>query len=166
MSFKENCFPSLLFDPKSYLCFFSHLGPLYQLYQLCSSWQYFVKNWKRFLDVCEVLLNTYLVKPGDLLSILNSVNNDIKFSMELNEKKLPFLDIIITRSGKKIWMSIYSKPTDSKHYVSYLFNCPKPYLNPIQNGGGCKKAPLTSFSPLNSPQNFLTFSFNPFATLM
>ena len=52
-------------------------------------------------------------------------------------------------------------------------------FNPIQDGegeteggGGCKKTPSTSFSPVTStnvrisPQNFLTFSFNPFPTLM
>ena len=39
-------------------------------------------------------------------------------------------------------------------------------------GSGGKKAPLTSFFPVTStnvgfgPQNFLTFSFNPFATLL
>ena len=41
------------------------------------------------------------------------------------------------------------------------------HINPIQNGG---QAPLTSFSSLSftnvgiSPQNFLTFSLNPFTT--
>ena len=49
-------------------------------------------------------------------------------------------------------------------------------FNPIQDdregGGGCKKAPSTSFSPVSStnvgisPKNFLTFSFNPFARLV
>ena len=40
-------------------------------------------------------------------------------------------------------------------------------LNPIQEGEG-QKAPPTSFSPVTStnvrisPENFLTFSFNPF----
>ena len=43
-------------------------------------------------------------------------------------------------------------------------------FNPIQDGGA--KGPPTSFSPVTStnvgfgPQNFLTFSFNPFATLV
>ena len=42
-------------------------------------------------------------------------------------------------------------------------------LNPIQNGG--QKSPRTSFFPVTSTnvglrsQNFLTFSFSPFATL-
>ena len=44
----------------------------------------------------------------------------------------------------------------------------KLYFNPIQDEGG-KKAPPTSPSPSTDveirPQNFLTFSFYPFATL-
>ena len=44
-------------------------------------------------------------------------------------------------------------------------------FDPIQDGGG-QKGPPTSFPPVTSanveirPQNFLTFSFNPFATLV
>ena len=93
--------------------------------------QYFVENWKRFLDDCQIRLKTDVIKPDDLLTILNSVNNNIQFSMELNDNKLLFLDILITKSGKNIWMNIYSKPTDSKRYVSYLSNHPKPCLKNI-----------------------------------
>ena len=45
-------------------------------------------------------------------------------------------------------------------------------FNPIQDGGEGQKGPPTSFSPATStnvgfgPQNFLNFSFNPFATLV
>ena len=49
-------------------------------------------------------------------------------------------------------------------------------INPIQDGGrgggGRQKGPPTSFSPVTStnvgvsPQNFLTFSFNPLATVV
>ena len=48
---------------------------------------------------------------------------------------------------------------------------PKP-INPIQDGEGGEGPLPTSFSPVTStnvgfgPQNFLTFSFNPFATLV
>ena len=44
-------------------------------------------------------------------------------------------------------------------------------FNPIQDGGG-QKGPRTSFSSVTltnvgfGPQNFLTFSFNPFSTLV
>ena len=90
-----------------------------------------MENWKRFLDDCEILLKTDLIKPDDLLTILNSVNNEIQYSVELNDNKLPFLDIVITKSGKKIRMNIYSKQTDSKRYVSYYSNDPKPCLKNI-----------------------------------
>ena len=46
------------------------------------------------------------------------------------------------------------------------------HLNPIQDEGGGAKRPPTSFSPVTStnvgfsPKNFLTCSFNPFATLL
>ena len=42
--------------------------------------------------------------------------------MELSDNKFPFIDILIKISGKKIWMNIHSKPTNSKRYVSYLPN--------------------------------------------
>ena len=54
------------------------------------------------------------------------------------------------------------------HILHQIFNI---YINPIQDGGG-QRSPPTSFSPVTStnvgisPQNFLTFSFNPFATLV
>ena len=94
--------------------------------------QYFVENWKKFLDDCEILLKTDLIKLDDLLTILDFVDNDIQLSMELNDNKLPFLDILITKSGKKNWINIYSKPTDSKRYVSYLSNHPNSCLKNIQ----------------------------------
>ena len=45
-------------------------------------------------------------------------------------------------------------------------------INPIQDGERGQKGPTTSFSPVTytnvefGPQKFLTFSFNPFATLV
>ena len=56
--------------------------------------QYFVENWKKFLDDCEILLKTDLIKWDDLLTILDFVDNDIQLSMELNDNKLPFLDFL------------------------------------------------------------------------
>ena len=59
-----------------------------------------------------------------------------------------------------------------KYFESFvIFFCAFIIVNPIQDGGA-KEAPPASFSPVIStnvgfgPQNFLTFSFNPFATLV
>ena len=45
--------------------------------------------------------------------------------MELNDNRLPFLDILITKSGKKVWLNFSLKSTDSNCNVSYLSNHPK-----------------------------------------
>ena len=51
--------------------------------------------------------------------------------MEKSQTRLPFLDIMINKSGTKIWMDIYNKPTDSKRYVSFMSNHPKHCLTNI-----------------------------------
>ena len=48
-----------------------------QSYALAS--KYFENSWFRFLDD---LLKVNLIKPDDLLSILNQINNNIQFTME------------------------------------------------------------------------------------
>ena len=63
--------------------------------------------------------------------MLISVNNDVQFSMTLKDNKLFFLNILIKKSVKKNWMKIYSRPTDSKRYVSYVSNHLKSILKNI-----------------------------------
>ena len=54
----------------------------------------FEENWffeeNGFLDDCEILLNTKLIKPNDILTILNQVNPNLQFTMERNNTNLPF----------------------------------------------------------------------------
>ena len=45
--------------------------------------------------------------------------------MEASDTQLPFLDIMINKEGKTIFMDIYSKPTDSKRYFSFKSNHPE-----------------------------------------
>ena len=92
--------------------------------------KYFRDNWFRFLDDCQILLINN-IEPKDLLHILNQINANIKFTMEISENKLPFLDVMINKNGTKIWMDIYSKPTDSKRYVPFNSNHPKHCLKNI-----------------------------------
>ena len=84
--------------------------------------KFFEENWFRFLDHCEILLNTRLIKPNDLLKILNQVNPSLQFTMERSTTSLPFLDIMINETVTKIWMNIYKKPTDSERYVRFRSN--------------------------------------------
>ena len=51
--------------------------------------------------------------------------------MEKSTTNLPFLDIMINKTGTKIWMDIYNKPTDSKRYVPFTSNHPRSCLKNI-----------------------------------
>ena len=78
----------------------------------------------------------------------------------------PFAEVCVSRTTKQM----------GKLSVKILLLDEIPidkHFNPIQGGGGGgQKDPPTRFSPVTStnvgtnPQNFLTFSFNPFATLV
>ena len=51
--------------------------------------------------------------------------------MEKRPTRLPVLDIMIKKSGTKIWMDICNKPTDSKRYVIFTSNHPRYCLTNI-----------------------------------
>ena len=51
--------------------------------------------------------------------------------MERRIANLPFLDIMINKTRTKIWMNIYSKPTDAKRYVPCASNYPQRCLRNI-----------------------------------
>ena len=90
------------------------------------------KNWSRYLDDCFIPIPKNLLKPSDLLEILNSINPSIQFTMEADESQLPFLDILINKSNNnEIWMDIYHKETDTRRCVSYDSCHPKHCLTNI-----------------------------------
>ena len=80
--------------------------------------KHFQNSWFRYLDDCQVLLKVNLIKQAYILSILNQINNIIQFTMEKSQTGLPFLDIMINKSGTKIFMDIYNKQTPDD--MSYL----------------------------------------------
>ena len=55
--------------------------------------KYFKNSWFRFLDGSQMLLMVNLIEQDHLLSTLNQINNNIQFTMEKSQTRLPFLDI-------------------------------------------------------------------------
>ena len=66
--------------------------------------KFFEENWFQFLDDCEIFLNTKLIKPNDLLTILNQVNPNLQFTMESSTTNLPYLDVMMNKTETKILM--------------------------------------------------------------
>ena len=79
----------------------------------------------------------------------------------------------VWRQNDFLWHVYQKQSTKSNFFIQSIFILKKCFhFNPIQDGGGGQKAPLPVFSPVTStnveirPQNFLTFSFNPFDRLV
>ena len=49
--------------------------------------------------------------------MLNCLHPDIKFTMEMEENKLPFLDIRVTKTNLNLSIDIYYKERDTKQYT-------------------------------------------------
>lgn len=47
-------------------------------------------NWKRFLDDCFILWDYDDDKLSDFFCLLNQMNSDIQFTIETDEKQIPF----------------------------------------------------------------------------
>ena len=62
-------------------------------------------------------------KGGDNLkklhSILNNLHPDLKLTVEYNDKRLPFLDILLIKSNGQLSTDIFYKETDSKLYLNF-----------------------------------------------
>ena len=80
------------------------------------------ENWNYFLDDYETLLKENQISPNDLLSILNSINPTLQFTMEYSKDAIPFVDILIKHNNDKIWMDIYYKPTDTHSCLHFPSN--------------------------------------------
>ena len=75
-------------------------------------------EWFRYVDDVWAIVPNYLNLPA-FLDRLNNFHHSIKFKIEIeNNGKLPFLDILLTRSiDNSIKFSVYRKPTHSNSYI-------------------------------------------------
>ena len=74
------------------------------------SW--FPRVWLRYVD--DVIAVVDKDSEDAILSQLNSINDSIKFTMEKEiDRKIAFLDLLLSRDGQRILFDIYRKPTDA-----------------------------------------------------
>ena len=76
---------------------------------------YIKENWKRFLDDCFIFWSKGENNLKTFHSILNDLHPDLNFTIEYDDERLPFLDILLIKSNTKISTDIFYKETDSKH---------------------------------------------------
>ena len=84
--------------------------------------EYVKGNWKCFLDDCLIIWVNSEEEPTEFHEIINNLHSDIKFTIEKSEKQLPFLDILLVKTGVQLKTDIYFKVTDTKQYLN-LYSC-------------------------------------------
>ena len=58
---------------------------------------HFEQNWKRFLDDSFIFLRLSLIKPNELLDVLNNINPAKQFPVETNDNQRPFFDVLVNK---------------------------------------------------------------------
>ncbi len=80
--------------------------------------EYIKRNLLRYLDDCFIIWPTKW-DPLEFVEMMNHLHSNIKFTMERNEKEIPFLDILVYMKDNKVLTDLYSKPTDSHQYLHF-----------------------------------------------
>lgn len=91
----------------------------------------FIKTFKRFLDDCFLIWERNEDDLKKLHDILNSLHDKITFTMEHDNDKLPFLDILLYKKGNKLMTDIFYKDTDTHQYLNFYSCHPKHNKNNI-----------------------------------
>ena len=76
-----------------------------------------LKYFGRYRDDCLCLWCGSIEKLNEFHTFLNSINSDLKFTMEIGGNSICFLDLKITLINNKLHTTVYSKPTDSHLYL-------------------------------------------------
>ena len=79
----------------------------------------------RYRDDCFVLWDGTVVRLNEFFSFINTLDQDLKFTMELGGSSICFLDLRISVINNHLFTSVYSKPTDSHLYLDST-SCHKP----------------------------------------
>ena len=72
---------------------------------------------RRYRDDCVEIWTGDVDKIDLLIELLNSLDENLKFTVEIGGKSLCFLDLKIIIDNKKFSTSVYSKPPDSHLYL-------------------------------------------------
>ncbi len=75
--------------------------------------------WWRYIDDIFTIFNCDRPTAEAFVDDLNRCHPTIKFTSEMSDISINFLDATITKHGKKLSTKAYSKPTDSHNYLLY-----------------------------------------------
>lgn len=87
--------------------------------------RFFHENYKRFLDDGIIFWDTRLGNFGEIFDYMNSIDSDLKFTMERNDHSLKYLDVLIYKTNLGFETVVQSKNTDSESILNYTSSHPR-----------------------------------------
>ena len=75
--------------------------------------------WFRYIDDIFMVWDHGLDELNTFIQYLNTCNDNIKFSSEISEEKLNFLDVTVKVENQSLVTDLYTKPTDRNTYLPY-----------------------------------------------
>ena len=81
--------------------------------------------WWRYIDDIFAIFQCERAEVDRFINELNSCHPTIKFTAEISDTNINFLDATITKSGTHLSTKSYTKPTDSHNYLLYSSSHPK-----------------------------------------
>ena len=92
---------------------------------------YIKTQFRRFLDDCFIIWECKYGPIEVVTNILNGLDSNIQYTVNMDRDKLPFLDILIYRRGDALHTDLYVKSTDSQVILSFTSNHPRHILRNI-----------------------------------
>ena len=84
------------------------------------------KTWLRFIDDIIMIWQYGRMELDKFLNTLTNHHNKIKFTYNIDQNEIPFLDTMVYKSQNNgIYTKMYHKPTDQKYYLHYNSAHPK-----------------------------------------
>ena len=76
-----------------------------------------VKDWSRYVD--DTIGIVKIDSIGHITNTLNSFHPNIQFTYEIEDNKMPFLDVVIVRNKNTLSTTVYRKPTNNDIYIHW-----------------------------------------------
>ena len=75
--------------------------------------------WCRYIDDIFLIWTRGMDNLQEFISHLNTCHPTIKFTSEISETHVPFLDILVSKNENHINTDLYCIPTDTHNYLLY-----------------------------------------------
>ena len=75
--------------------------------------------WVRFIDDIFLIWTHGRQTLEDFIQFLNGVHTSIKFTSEISDSQIPFLDTWVKKSENSLYTDLYTKPTDANNFLHF-----------------------------------------------